>query len=126
MLPHYSEAPAMIPSFDLARVGILPKMLPVTDQEDELLNLVPGSPITCIAPPEPNQDCSRSECSSYSGSPMSIGSPVGMASLAPALKVRTCPVTPVISSSRREPPAHDIEEEMDTAEDNAEEEKDED
>ena len=31
MLPHYSEAPAMIPPFDLAWVGILPKMLPITD-----------------------------------------------------------------------------------------------
>ena len=56
---------------------------------------------------------------------MSIGSPVGMASLAPALKVGTRPVMPLISSSRREPPAHNIEE-MDAVEDNAEEEKDED
>ena len=29
--PHYSETPATIPPFDLAQVGILPKMLPVTD-----------------------------------------------------------------------------------------------
>ena len=29
--PHYSEAPAVIPPFDLAQVGILPKMSPVTD-----------------------------------------------------------------------------------------------
>ena len=28
--PHYSKAPAMIPPFDLARVGILPKMSPIT------------------------------------------------------------------------------------------------
>ena len=49
-LPHYSEMPAMIPSFDLARVGVFPKMSPVTDREDELLNLVPGSPITCTRP----------------------------------------------------------------------------
>ena len=47
MPPHYSEAPAVIPPFDLARVGILPKMLPIMDQENELLNLVLGSPITC-------------------------------------------------------------------------------
>ena len=94
MLPHYSEVPAMIPPFDLARLGILPKMSPVTDQENELLNLVPGSPITCTAPPGLNQGCSRSERSSYSGSPMSLGSPAGTASLALALKVRThrlCP-----------------------------------
>ena len=29
--PHYSEAPAVIPPFDLARVGILPKMSPIMD-----------------------------------------------------------------------------------------------
>ena len=49
--PHYSEAPAMIPPFDLAQVGILQKMLPVTDQENEHLNSAPGSPITRTAPP---------------------------------------------------------------------------
>ena len=101
MPPHYSKAPAMIPPFDLAWVGILPKMLPVTDQENELLNLAPGSPITCTAPSGLNQGHSRSERSSYSGSPMSLGSPAGMASLALALKVHTHPVTPVIFSSRR-------------------------
>ena len=30
-LPHYSKVPAMIPPFDLAQVGILPKMSPITD-----------------------------------------------------------------------------------------------
>ena len=123
---HYSEAPAMIPPFDLAPVGILPKMLPITDQENELLNLAPGSPITHTAPPGLNQGCSRSERSLYSGSPMSLGSPAGTASLALALKVHTHPVTPVTFSSRREPPAHDAEEEMDATEDDAEEETDED
>ena len=117
---HYSEAPAVIPSFDLAWVGILPKMSPVMDREDELLNLAPGSPITHTAPPGLDQGCSRSERSSYSGSPMSIGSPVGTAGLMPALKMCTCLVTPMISSSRREPPAHDDEEEMDATEDDAE------
>ena len=56
---------------------------------------------------------------------MSIGSPVGTAGLAPALKVDTRLVMPVISSSRREPPAHDDKEEMDATEDEAKEEKDE-
>ena len=124
--PHYSKVPAMIPSFDLAQVGILPKMLPITDQEDELLNLVPGSPITRTAPPGLNQGCSRSERSSYSRSPMLLGSPAGTVSLTLALKVCTRPVMPVIFSSRREPPAHDVEEEMDATEDDAKEEKDED
>ena len=57
---------------------------------------------------------------------MSLGSPAGTASLALALKVCTHLVTLVTFSSRREPPAHDAEEEMDTAEDDAEEETDED
>ena len=56
---------------------------------------------------------------------MLIGSPVGMAGLAPALKVHNHLVMPVISSSRREPPAHDDKEEMDATEDDAKEEKDE-
>ena len=124
--PHYSEVPAMIPSFDLAWVGILPKMSPIMDQEKELLNLAPGSPIICTTPPGLHQGRSRSERSSYSGSPMSLGSPAGTVSLALALKVPTCPVTSVIFSSRREPPAHDVEEEMDATEDATEEEKDED
>ena len=87
---------------------------------------MPGSPITRTTPPGLNQGRSRSERSSYSGSPISLGSPAGMVSLALALKVRAHPVMPTIFSSRRESPAHDVEEEMDTAEDDAEEEKDED
>ena len=124
--PHYSEAPAMIPPFDLAWVGVLPKMSPIMDQENELLNLAPESPITRTTPPGLNQGCSRSEHSSYSGSPMLLGSPAGIASLALALRVHTCPVMPMIFSSRREPPAHDVKEEMDATEDDAKEEKDED
>ena len=57
---------------------------------------------------------------------MLLGSPAGTASLTLALKVHACPVTPVSFSSRREPPAHNIKEEMDAMEDDAEEEKDED
>ena len=125
-LGHYSEAPAVIPPFDLNQVGVLPQMSPITDRENKLLNLVPGSPITRTAPPGLNQGRSRSEHSLYSGSPMLLGSPAGTASLAIALRVHTCPVTPMISSSRRDPSAHDVEEEMDTMDDNADEEKDED
>ena len=118
--PHYSEMPAIIPPFDLAQVGILPKMLPLMDRENELLNLVPGSPITCTTPPGLSQGRSRSERSSYSESPMSLGSNAGMASLALALRVRTHPAMPVIFSSRRQPPADDDKEEMDAAGDDAE------
>ena len=113
----------MIPPFDLAQVGILPKMSSVMDRENELLNL---APITRTTPPGLNQGCSRSKSSLYSRSPMSLGSPAGTVSLTLALRVRTRPVMPVIFSSRREPPAQDVEEEMDATEDDAEEEKDED
>ena len=119
--PHYSDTPAIVPPFDLAQVGILPKMSPVTDQENELLNLAPGSPVTCTAPPGLTQAHSRLEHSSYSRSPMSLGSPAGTASLALALRVRTRPAMPAIFSNRRRPPTDDGEEEMDTAEDDPEE-----
>ena len=49
--PHYSKTPAYILPFDLARVGLPPKMSPVADQENALLNLTPGSPVTHTAPP---------------------------------------------------------------------------
>ena len=49
--PHYSETPTYIPPFDIAKVGVLPKMSPITDQENALLNLAPGSPVMRAAPP---------------------------------------------------------------------------
>ena len=51
MPPHYSETPTYIPQFNIAKVGVLPKMSPITDQENALLNLAPGSPVTRAAPP---------------------------------------------------------------------------
>ena len=49
--PHYSETPIYIPQFDIAKVGMLPKMSPITDQENALLNLAQGSPVMRAAPP---------------------------------------------------------------------------
>ena len=49
--PHYSETPTHIPQFDIAKVGVLPTMSPITDQENALLNVTPGSPVTRAAPP---------------------------------------------------------------------------
>ena len=83
--PHYSNTPAVVPLFDLAQVGIFPMMSPMTDREDELLNLAPGSPVTRTAPPGLTQGHSGLEHSSYSGSPMSLGSPARTASLITAL-----------------------------------------
>ena len=51
MLPYYSETPTYIPQFDIAKVGVLPKMSPVIDQENALLNVAPGSPVIRAAPP---------------------------------------------------------------------------
>ena len=50
-LPHYSETPIYIPQFDIAKVGMLPKMSPIMDQENALLNLTPGSPVMHTTPP---------------------------------------------------------------------------
>ena len=43
--PHYSETPIYILQFNIAKVGVLPKMSPITDQQNALLNLAPGSPV---------------------------------------------------------------------------------
>ena len=94
MPPHYSETPTLIPQFDIAKVGVLPRMLPITDQENALLNIAPGSPVRRAAPPGLDRGQGGSGRSSCSDSPMSLGSLVPGSSLALALKVRTRPVTP--------------------------------
>ena len=92
--PHYSETPTTILQFDIAKVGVLPRMSPITDQENALLNVAPGSPVRRAAPPGLDRGQGGSGHSSCSDSPMSLGSPVPGSSLALALKVRTRPVTP--------------------------------
>ena len=96
----------------------------MTDQEDQLLNLALGLPVRQAVHPVPTQACNRSEHSSYSGSPMSPGSPARVASLALALRVRTHLTTPAIYNSRRQQPPTDEDEEMDAARDDAEEQED--
>ena len=109
---HYSETPTYIPPFDIAKVGMLPKMSPITDQENALLNLAPGSPVMCTAPPGLGQGQGRSGHSSCSGSPMSLGSLAVGSSLTLALKVCNCPGTPSMfgrlfySRTRNTRPAH--------------------
>ena len=49
--PHYSETPTTIPAFDIAKVGVLPRMSPITDQENAFLNVAPGSPVRHATPP---------------------------------------------------------------------------
>ena len=94
--PHYCNAPAVVPPFDLSQLGVFPQMSPVTEQENELLNLAPGSPVRHHTAPALNPDQNRSQQSSYTGSPMSLGSPVGTSSLARALQVRAHPATPAV------------------------------
>ena len=117
--PHYSETPTYIPQFDIAKVFMLPKMSPITDQENALLNLTPGSPVTRAAPPGLSRGQGGSGHSSCSGSPMSLGSPAVGSSLPLALKVHTCPGTPLTFGGQEELPRGAIEEEeeeMDTVE----------
>ena len=92
--PHYSKTPTTIPPFDISKVGVLPRMLPITDQENALLNVTPGSPVRRAAPPGLDRGQGGSGHSSCSDSPMSLGSPAPGSSLALALKVHTRPVTP--------------------------------
>ena len=117
-LPHYSKTPIYIPQFDIAKVGMLPKMSPVTDQENALLNLAPGSPVRRTTPPGLGRGKGGSGRSSCSGSPMSLGSPAVGLSLALAIKVRTHPGTPSTFGRWEELPrgAIEEEEEMDAAE----------
>ena len=110
-LPHYSETPTYIPQFDIAKVGVLPKMSPITDQENALLNLAPGSPVMRATPPGLGRGKGGSGHSSCSGSPMSLGSPAVGSSLALAIKVRTRPGTPSTFGGREELPRDAIEEE---------------
>ena len=109
--PHYSETPTYIPPFDIAKVGVLPKMSPITDQENALLNLAPGSPVTCATPPGLGQGQGGSGRSSCSGSPMSLGSPAVGSSLPLALKVHTRPGTPLTFGRWEELPRDAVEEE---------------
>ena len=84
--PHYSKTPTYIPQFDIARVGMLPKMSPIMDQENALLNLAPGSPVMRATPPGLGLGKGGSGRSSCSGSPMSLGSLAVGSSLALAIK----------------------------------------
>ena len=117
--PHYSEAPVCIPQFDIAKLGVSPKMSPVTDRENALLNLTPGSPLMRSAPPGFGRGLGLSGRSSCSGSPMSLGSPAVISSLVLALKVRNCPGTPSAFGGPEERPrtATEEDEDMDATED---------
>ena len=110
-LPHYSETPTPIPQFDIAKVGVLPKMSPITDQENALLNVALGYPVTCTTPPGLDRGQGGSGRSSCSDSPMSLGSLALGLSLALAPKVCTWLVTPSTFGGWEELPRSTVEEE---------------
>ena len=70
---------------------------PVTEKENALLSLVPGSPVKNVALNGVSQVARGSGCSPGSGSPMFIGSPAGM-TLGVALKIRVRAPTPTKES----------------------------
>ena len=72
-LPHYSKTPTTTPQFDIAKVGMLPRMSPITDQENALLNITPGSPVRCATPPGLDRGQGGSGRSSCSDSPCRWG-----------------------------------------------------
>ena len=109
--PHYSDTPTYIPQFNIAKVGVLPKMSLITDWENALLNLAPGSPVTRATPPGLGRGKGGSGRSSCSGSPMSLGSPAVGSSLALAIKVHTHLGIPSMFSGWEELPRGAIEEE---------------
>ena len=110
MPPHYSEAPTTIPPFDIAKVGMLPIISPIMDQENALLNVAPGSPVRCATPPGLDRGQGGSRPSSCSDSPMSLGSLAPGSGLGLALKVRTWPVTPSMFGVQEGLPRSTVEE----------------
>ena len=93
-------------------------MSPITDQENALLNITPGSPVRHAILPGLDQGQGRSGPSSCSDSPMLLGSPVPGLNLGLVLKVRTRPVTPSTFGVREGLPRSIVaedEEEMDAA-----------
>ena len=119
--PHFYETPASILPFDLALLGMLAPMSPMTDGENALLNLALGSTVKHTAPPGLGQGMRESGRSSCSDSPMSLGSPAISSSLVIALKVRTQAATPALFDSNEESSEEgdNEEEEMDAMVDSA-------
>ena len=88
--PHFCEGPVTVPPFDLSLLGMLTRsstLSPVTDKENALLSLAPGSPVKNVVLTGVNRIARGLGHSSGSGSPMSIGSPAGM-SVGVALKIK--------------------------------------
>ena len=73
--PHFCKAPVYILPFDLALIGMPAVMSPITEGENTLLNLAPGSPVNNLAAAGIGHGTRGSGQSSCSNCPMSLGSP---------------------------------------------------
>ena len=112
-LPHFSEGLATIPPFDLSLLDIpnkSPVMSPVTDNENALLNLAPGSPVKNMALTRVGRIGRESRHSSGADSPMSLGLPAGT-NLGVALRIRARTATPTQFDDKQS--SLDEEEDMD-------------
>ena len=116
--PHFCEASATIPPFDLALIGLPAPMSPMTEGKDTLLNLAPGFPVKSSTPPGIGRGVRGSGWSYCSDSPMSLGSPAVSSSLALALKVHARAAMPALFDAREESEEESSsEEEMDATDD---------
>ena len=119
-LPHFSESLPTIPPFDLALLGLPAPMSPVMVGENTLLGLAPGSLVKSLAPPGIGHGARVLGRSSFSNSPMSLGSPAVTSSLTLALKVRARALMPALiddanTDSSLEDSSSSDEEDMDAA-----------
>ena len=119
-LPHFSETSPTIPPFNLALIGLSAPMSTLTVGQNALLSLAPGSPVKSSAPPGIGHGVRGSGLSSWSDSPMSMGSPAITSSLALALKVHAQAPMPALLDAEKESSSEESsessdEEDMDTA-----------
>ena len=99
--PHFSETLTTIPPFDLALLGLPAPMSPVTEGENALLN-------------RGLRGLGQSSCSD---SPMSMGSPAIIPSLALALKVRACVSMPALLDASEDSSEDSSNEDVDATDD---------
>ena len=99
-LPHFCEAPVSILPFDLALIGMPAAMSLVTEGENALLNLAPGSPVNNMAVAEIGCGTRGSGKSSCSNSPMSLGSPAVSSSIRITLRIWAWAPTPALFESK--------------------------
>ena len=116
-LPHFCEAPISVPPFDLALIGMLAEMSPWLKEKKSSWTWCLGSPFSNMAAAGAGRGTRGSGWSSYSDSPMSLGSPAISSSIGIALRIHAWPVMPAQFDCKgsSEEEEDDREEEMDSA-----------